>query len=434
MNIPPPQPPSQESALAGRRLAGLVVDIGLSCPSCRVQLTLPSAFLGQMVTGPCPVCGLTLVFCHGRIESAPVSAGEMPVGDRGASTVRAKLPRSGTPSVPSLEEVAVPGSGDGPDWGAAARPEASAGSGGVHRVPGLSSLWGWAGLGVAAVLVVAGTVWWLARPGAPPPAPQPPAPGSGGPRVIPDGWAEAATSVWQAFVQAGGVEDKLAHVLDAGRVGPAMRAFYAAHPDADDAWAAQDLQPLAGTPDDRRRGLMALGCPPNTPDGRPLILFFRTDVAAAGQAVEGAASPRFRLDWETYVQEREALVEAFLNDDTAPRRAFRLAVERVHLFDDAGQKPDGPEPLGLKLRTPSGLLLPRVAQVRPGTALYERIDSQLRWGMPVYATLQLAWDATPGPLPRVVVTDLVCWHFPGLGGTPEFEVELSPLPPPPPGS
>ena len=109
MNILPSPPPSQESALAGRRLAGLVVDIGLSCPSCRVQLTLPSALLGQMVTGPCPVCGLTLVFCHGRIESAPVSAADAEVGDRGASTGRSKLPRSGTPGVPYLEEVVVAG-------------------------------------------------------------------------------------------------------------------------------------------------------------------------------------------------------------------------------------------------------------------------------------------------------------------------------------
>lgn len=86
------------------------------------------------------------------------------------------------------------------------------------------------------------------------------------------------------------------------------------------------------------------------------------------------------------------------------RRTLRLAVERIHQFGESGgPHPDDrrprSEPLGLKLRTPSGLFLPVTAKVRHGTP------------------------------PRLLVTDIVCWHFPGPGNPPEVETDLSPLPP-----
>lgn len=414
-----------------------MVDIGLSCPSCRVQLTLPSAYLGQVVTGPCPMCGSTLVFCHGKIENAPTSRGATPVIDvpaveRPAQAARTKLPRSGTVGVHYLDECAVLGAGAESGWGPAARSShPGQGPGAAPSADGHFRWW-W-GLGLAGVLALAvGTLWSLSRPAPPPPAPQPAAPGTGGggPRLIPAGWSEAAVEAWQAFAQATTIEEKLAHVLDAERVAPALRAFDASHPGSDAVWAARPFKPLAGTPDDRRRGQMALASVPSTNDERPIILFLRTELPSDG-ASAGAVPVRFRLDWETYVQERERLVEGFLDDTTAPRRTFRLAVERVHVFDEATPARRHAEPLGLKLRTPSGLSLPHVAEVRADSPLYARLDTQLRWGLPAYATVELSWDAVSRPLPHVVVSDFVCWHFPGLGGTPEFKAELSPLPPPP---
>ena len=73
--------------------------------------------------------------------------------------------------------------------------------------------------------------------------------------------------------------------------------------------------------------------------------------------------------------------------------------------------------------------LPRVAEFRDGSPLRARLAEQLRWGMTAYATLQLAWETAEGQPPRVVVSDFVCWHFPGLGGVPEFEADLTPLAP-----
>jgi hypothetical protein len=48
--------------------------------------------------------------------------------------------------------------------------------------------------------------------------------------------------------------------------------------------------------------------------------------------------------------------------------------------------------------------------------------------MTAYATVKLAWETGPTHPPRLLATDLVCWHFPGLGNAPEFDTELSPLP------
>lgn len=437
MNTPPPQPPSREAAPTGMRPACLVVDLGLSCPSCRVQLTLPSAYLGQVVTGPCPVCGCTLVFCHGRIESAPRlgAAGpviDVPSTERAATGPRAKLPRSGTLDMTYLDDL-VFGDGGESAWGFGEGPGQASGAAAGGSPAGRRVRWGM-GLGVAGVLVLAAGVWQLSRPAPPPPPPQAAAPGTGagGLRRLTAGWAEGALAAWQAFARAETAEEKLTHVVDAERVGPALRAFYAAHPGSDDIWADREFKPLAGTPEDQRRGLIALGSPPKTSEERAVILFLRTTPPKEGE--EGTSDegrPRFFLDWETYIQERESLVEAFLNDPAAPRRTFRLAVERVHVFDDAGPAAGRAEALGLKLRTPSGLLLPQVAILPADSPLFERIDAQLRWGMPAYATLQLAWDPAASPLPRVMVSDFICWHFPGLGGTPEFEAELSPLPPGP---
>jgi|GEM_PF-2998969 len=438
MSIPPQQPASREPAPAGRQPVCLVVDIGLSCPSCRVQLTLPSAFLGQVVTGPCPMCGWTLVFCHGRIESVPEPAGfdwaaaVNEAADRTPPPMRTKLLRSGTLGVSYLEEPAGPGGREGSGWAGRGRPAAEdewspspPPGGGRAR---------WWGLGLLAVLGLAGgTVWFLARPSAPLPAPRDPAPSAGTPvrQSIPDGWAAAARETWLAFARATTTEEKLAQVLDPERVAPALRAFYAGSSNADAPWEALAFEPLAGTADDRRRGVMALGCAPPSPGAPPLILFLRAVLPSTGDPAEGAAlPPRFRLDWETYIQERDGLVEKFFRDPDAPRTVFRLAVERVHVFDETGVPRAGEEPLGLKLRTPSGVLLSRVAEVSPRTALYARIDEQLRWGLPVYATVQLAWDRKTGPEPRVVLADLVCWQLAGLGGIPEFETELSPLPAP----
>lgn len=423
----------------GRRAPCLVVDIGLSCPSCRVQLTLPSAFLGQVVTGPCPSCGWMLVFCHGRIESAPRAEDglviDMPDGSKPWSGPRPKLPRTGTLDVAYLDDARQKGHDDEANWGEgeAVTREESAGT----AAPGSGArswrgAWMWLGLAVM-VSAAGGLVWHWSRPGPDAPAPQLATPGTGGGGVrewVP-GWSDAALAAWHGFAQAGTVDERLAHVLDAPRVEPVLRAFYQSTPDADRAWLAREFKPLPGTPDDRRRGIVALGSASSTPSDRPLIVFLRLVPAAGGsssEAVDAAAPPRFRLDWESYIQESQRLAERFAAEPTAGRRILRLAVERVHIFADGEAKSAKPEPLGLKLRTPSGLLLAATAEVRPGTPLYDRLDVQLRWGMTTYATLKLAWETDASQPPRLVATDLVCWHFAGLGNAPEFATELSPLP------
>jgi hypothetical protein len=381
------------------------------------------------------MCGWTLVFCHGRIESA---SGQNAAGallphldpDPSAIAARRKLPRTGTIDVQYLDEW-DPGARQEAAWGAEAEkadPSVTA------ATPDVPAWWNrrWWGVGAALLLAVTAMLWHLSRPAPPPTAPQLAAPGTGGvgPRAVQAGWGEAALAAWHSFVHAATPEEKLVHVLDAERVAPVLRAYYEAHPDAEAGLLSREFRPLAGTPDDRRRGLMALGATPLSPDDRPMILFFRAVPAAGDEAATMGAAPRFLLDWETYIQERDGLVQSFLADPTAPRRCFRLAVERVHIFDDAGSSPSRSDAIGLKLRTPSGLPLARVAEIPAGSQLHARIDEQLRWGLPAYATLQLAWD-TKGAEPRVTVTDLVCWHFPGLGGKPEIDANLSPLPPSP---
>jgi hypothetical protein len=210
-----------------------------------------------------------------------------------------------------------------------------------------------------------------------------------------------------------------------------LRAFYESIPEADRAWWARAFKPLPGTPDDRSRGIVALGSASSAPGDRPLIVFLRLAPAPGGASAEAgdaAAPPRFLLDWETYIQESQRLAEKFVSDPSAGRRTLRLAIERVHVFADATVASDKPEPLGLKLRTPSGLLLAATAEVRPDTPLHDRLKAQLRWGITAYATLKLAWEPGTTHPPRLVATDLVCWHFAGLGNAPEFNTELSPLP------
>jgi hypothetical protein len=356
------------------------------------------------------------------VDGAVIDAAD---ADRAAGGLRSKLSRSGTMGVQYLDEF--PG-GDGGEsaWGA----EAAAIAAGVPAVPASGRPRWWWAVGAATAVLMTAMLWQLSRPAPPLPAPQPAAPGTGrGPRAIPAGWDERALAAWQAFARAGSVEEKLARVLDAERVTPALQAAFAAQPDADAVWATRDFKPLPGTPDDRRRGMMALGFSPTAPGERPMILFLRTTPPAVDGSEASAATPEFRLDWETYVQERDGLAEAFCNDPAAPRRTFRLAVERVHVFDETGAKREDGESFGLKLRTPSGLPLPRVAEIRAGSPLEARLAEQLRWGMTAYATLQLAWETEAGQPPQVVVSDFVCWHFPGLGGVPEFEADLTPMAP-----
>ncbi|MFN0129361.1 MAG: hypothetical protein ACKV19_22065 [Verrucomicrobiales bacterium] len=404
-----------------------------------MQLTLPSAFLGQVVSGPCPSCGWILVFCHGRIESAPRAedglAIEMPEAAKPWAGPRRKLPRTGTLDVAYLDDTRLTEPDEEVAWGEGHAEATRGGPGTAAPGAGAQSrrgAWIWMGLG-AIMLAAGGFIWHWSRPGPAAPAPQLVAPGTGGGGVrewVP-GWGDAAVAAWQAFARAGTAEDKLAHVLDARRVEPVLRAFYASAPEAEAAWLARELRPLPGTPDDRRRGIVALGSASSGPGDRPLIVFLRlapATVDASSEAGDAAAPPRFLLDWETYIQESQRLAERFVEDPALGRRTLRLAIERVHVFADGESKPDTPEPLGLKLRTPSGLLLAATAEVRPGTPLHDRLSAQLRWGLTAYATLKLAWETGTTPPPRLVATDLVCWHFPGLGNAPEFTTELSPLP------
>lgn len=410
----------------------MVVDIGLSCPSCRVQLTLPSAYLGQVVTGPCPVCGTTLVFCHGRIENAPVvetGSGEAGDSDR-LALPRTKFSRTGTIGVHYLDELAF-GDGGESNWGVKEGVVGAEEADGV--VPGptnrVSRLSVWAA--VVGVLVMGWAGWYWTRPLPPLPIPRPPAPTvSTGARAVVPGWGEGAQAAWKAFLEAKSVEEKLPHVLDAVRVAPVMQAYYAQRPGLDVSLVGRAFSPMPGTPEDRQRGILVLGSAPKAAGERPMLVFLRTAPPGRNEAEQGPPKAPFLIDWETFVQERDGLVEDFLNDTTAPKRTFRLAVERAHVFEGGGLGAGATEreAMGFRLRTPSGVSMGRVAALFPDSPIHARLASQLRWGMTAYATLQLAWEVASDETPQLRVADFVCWHFPGLGGKPEFEADLSPLP------
>ena len=299
--------------------------------------------------------------------------------------------------------------------------------GGESRISKVYSL-----VGVVVLVVIGVAVWNGLRPSPPLPPPRPPAPAvSSGTRSVVPGWGEGALAAWNAFVKAPTVEGKLAHVLDAGRVAPAMRAYYARRPEADAGLGARVFTALPGTPEDRQRGILVLGSAPKSPGDRPMLVFLRTTPPGRGETAPSSPPSPFLIDWETFIQERDGLVEAFLRDMRAPKRTFRLAVERAHVFEGGSPEAaeEAREPLGFRLRTPSGVSMGQVAALSPDSPLHARLTNQLRWGMTAYATLQLVWEPGRDGTPELRVGDFVCWHFPGLGGRPEFEADLSPLPP-----
>jgi len=453
----------REAGLLDPQRRSLVADQRLGCPTCHVPLSLPSSLRDQLVTGPCPACGTPLVFSHGRIETSgrSTAAGgrpewerqpqrsepqraerENPERERPVGGPRVRLLRSGTMADQLATGTPMNDLLNRDPGGMAYASEAGADRSSAEAAAAwLGWRWGrWWGWVVGVVVVVASAgiaISSVARRTMARPAPAMPMPSAGGgARAVMPGWGEGALAAWQAFTAAATVEEKLVHVLDAPRVAPVMQAFYEQEPDSDRAWGERDFQPLAGTMEDRRRGVVALGYSPSVPGDRATIVFFRVVSEPAGTGRTGSdptsssapPPPRFLLDWETYIQEREQIAERFILEPAPGRQVLRLAIERVHLFGGAGELPTRLEPLGLKLRTPSGLLLPGEAHVLADSALFERLAGQLRWGLRAYATVQLAWDAHPGQAPRLRATDLICWHFPGLGGTPEFEIDLSPLP------
>ncbi len=288
--------------------------------------------------------------------------------------------------------------------------------------------WPWIG-GLALSLAVGYVLGWQARQvGAPPevvtltsdpaaPAARPPHAESAL-RPASEEAVTAAREALQRFVEAP-ADRKARYVLDAERVGPALAAYYA-RGDRDDGVLVGPLTALPLPDQDVRRGIV---CFVARLDDLPLLAPLKREETEEG------LPPVYRLDWETYVQEKEGTLRRFIfskGEDPAWREGvFRVALSRSHLFNEQDTRLNR---LGLRLATPSGVVFePRlaIASIDP---LYKRLQNEIAWNQASLATVRLVWVAKPDVPPTLELKDFFCWELAGVGGEPNPS-----LPPPEPG-
>ena len=342
-----------------------------------------------------------------------------------------RLERSGTFEMKYLEDQAVP---NNLSW-EGAEPETGwkQTSAENTEVAGKKRRWIWLATGAAAALGTGAALWMLmGNEPASRPEPIAPAPERNVTMAAPAPEDEerkaAALKTWKAFATAS-PEEKVAYVLNSGRVAAALRVYYAETGRSDAELADLSLELVPGAAIDRQNGIVMLGHKPSTPNTKPLLLFFKEEKSLTDPAEEEAAPPALKLDWETFVQERDDMLAQFVsNPDVSASGVFRLVLERVHVFDDAPEKPASTqeERFGLKLRTASAVPLEAIAEVDAGSALHKRVEEQLRWNKMESATVKLAWKKNGDAKPKLILTDFICWQYAGVGGKPEFETDLTP--------
>lgn len=237
---------------------------------------------------------------------------------------------------------------------------------------------------------------------------------------------KAARETLEAFLNAAPMEERLSRVLDPQRVAPLMERYYRFA--EDDASFLKDVQwrPAKQPADDLRRGILILErvIDPQTSPAvprHPLLLFFKRE--------PGETNYHYRLDWETYVQERERLLMKFLANPESPPGVFRVELRRKHVFG-LDSSPGALPPLGCSVRP----LLVRdefEAVIPAGHPLYERFNRELKWTFHAPATVKLQWTKLPGQgEPRLEIADFYCWEFAGVGRIPEKTLDSITLPDP----
>lgn len=397
----------------------------LQCPKCQTTLAVPLGSAGELPPFVnCPGCGIALLIPTAAAKVATVAAPVVteqpkpdPIGKPQEKLIhKLRIEPSGTRDFIPREEV---------EWDESMvfedrRRDLTA------PVAAETKRWPWIG-GIVLALGVGYFLGWQSQQALSEPAVKvvaadaisPNAPSAvniGEALPASEEAVKAARETLQRFVAAS-PEKKLNYVIDAQRVKPALEAYYAQGNRNDDILLGE-LAPLPQVERDVRRGILCFVA--KHEDG--LLL-----VAMRKEETEEDLPPVYKLDWETYVQEKERLLIKFVSsegkDPTLTEGIFRVALRRSHLFDERDERLNR---LGLRLSTPSGRIIdePRVV-VRSIDPLHQRIEKELGWNRTALATVRLVWEKDEKEeAPVLGIKEFYCWELAGVGGDPE-----SPLPP-----
>jgi hypothetical protein len=239
--------------------------------------------------------------------------------------------------------------------------------------------------------------------------------------IIPEQRAtEAARECMLAFQSATTDEERLRFVIDADRVAPRLRDYYrnGAHLEIGRRLEPSELLPVKINRSDLDKGIVALTLGAN--QKRQLLLFKAADT--------GGTSDRWsnvKLDWESWIQERDETLQRFLSEPQAEPAVFRVTMRRRHHFGPV--QSNLPAPLAMGLGTLGGVRLDRPALVAYDHELYERFDEQMSWSSEPIATVRLRWEPKSRitGLPEVHIDQLVCWEAVNVGGQAEDPVLVS---------
>lgn len=207
-------------------------------------------------------------------------------------------------------------------------------------------------------------------------------------------------------------QEVLPWVLDPERIGQQVERYY--HQGVTEpALDAKQFGPRPVSLRDRAQGIAVLGRMHE--NGKPLVVFLKKDLTEK--------NPRYRLDWETYIQEKEGLLQKFVADGTEREAIFRIVLRREHLFGEDDLRLGR---LGVSLGTINGLRLETPAVIGPSDKLFTRLDQQLSWNQPQLATVKLAWSRYGGgEQTRLTISQFLCWELAGVGGVPEITLPPS---------
>lgn len=394
----------------------------LQCPKCRMTLATPVGEVGKLPPFVnCPGCGVALLLPTADKSPASSTPAVELSSDKeskeGRLISKLRIEPTGTRDFIPKEEM---------EWDESLafldrrREEAA-------PVPVHTKRWPWIG-GIVLALGVGYFLGWQTQQitAEPEVTLVPSATSSAAPNSIDVGKAqpvseEAVQAVQESlrrFVAASPAK-KRSYIIDPQRVGPVLEAYYAAGERNDDV-LLEEITPLPQVEHDLRRGIFCFFA--KSPSG-PLLIAMKREV------VEEGLPPVFKLDWETYVQEKEGTLKKFVDshgeDSSLVEGVFRVGLARSHLFDDKDEQLNR---IGLRLSTPTGQAFePRVVVISIDP-LYKRLENELGWNRNALATVRLAWEKVDkNAAPTLQIKEFFCWELAGIGGTAE-----SSLPPPAP--
>jgi hypothetical protein len=384
----------------------------LDCCHCGVKIELRMwPPLEPVLTGPCPGCGgwLSVDFRtvpRREAENIPAHDTELEAPEKNDN----RITRTGVYQPQFLPDLARAGllpERPGPDF------EARDTSRDRIWTSSQSDRWMKALAIVVTLAVLTGGSFVLgqyfrSQPGLTKPAVYKPLPPDHGPETVPmpDEMVAEARQALAALAAARTPQEVLPWVLDPDRIAKQVERYY--HQGVTE--PALDAKQFGARPvslRDRAQGIAVLGR--MSENGKPLVVFLKRDLTEM--------NPRYRLDWETYIQEKEGLLPKFVADDTEREAIFRVVLRREHLFGEDDLRSGR---LGVGLGTINGLRLERPAVISPIDKLFPRLDFQLSWSQPQLATVKLAWSRYGnGEKTRLTISQFLCWELAGVGGVPE---------------